>query len=256
MEFVVEDSHLDKAYDTLIAAGFPPCNGLRDDPPTEPYYTGILEQDDCYCPVEVIDNLHETNPIPDKHLHVDRRFEWIFLFKKSRFLFNIADLNNPGIGPDGAPDVISVSDKKYLPPPGKMGERYGNGRWDPLYQTVRMPSPYRLREAILLMLRKDRFLGSTDATYWLRAKGRFARYVDGGRPDNFKVFDEGVLASMEKSVAEQADQMGWLEPDDEMVDEDEEMRRFDAAEVALKANLERLQKDALEKIALAKSMEQ
>lgn len=74
---------------------------------------------------------------------------------------------------DGSSDTIRASDARL--PPASLGR--GQGRFAPYLSSVRIPTPSKYCEALILLLCQD--YGNTYETYWLAILTYILEFVDG-----------------------------------------------------------------------------
>ena len=109
------------------------------------------------------------------------------LFEKSEVLWNIPDLATVSSETTTKPDVILASDPKRLPGPDKLGR---GGRFPSDLQPIRIPSAWRMVEACILLLKRDR---KGYGTFWMSYLCYMAEYVN-----NKDVFNEDDLEPTHK----------------------------------------------------------
>lgn len=151
MAFVIENGYLQRAYDVLQRAGFSSCS----------------LGESCH---DSTGNRPRFYPAPTKHLHISEDSS-IRLFEKSEVLWNIPNLATAPSDATPKPDVILASDSKRLPGPDQLGR---GGRFPSNLHASRIPSAWRMVEACILLLRRDR---KTYGSYWMSNLCYMAEYV-------------------------------------------------------------------------------
>ncbi|KAE8406746.1 hypothetical protein BDV37DRAFT_269773 [Aspergillus pseudonomiae] len=106
---------------------------------------------------------------PYKHLHIDDEFA-ILLYKKSDVLWEFPEFE--AAFHDTSADIMFASDARL--PPATLGR--GRGHF-PHLSSVRIPSPSRYCEALILLLCRD--YGTTRETYWVAILTYMLEFVDG-----------------------------------------------------------------------------
>ncbi|OGM39421.1 hypothetical protein ABOM_012115 [Aspergillus bombycis] len=147
VSFVVPDALSEISFSTIAEAGFHLCSRQLD------------------CPHS---NSNQCQP-PYKHLHIDDELA-ILLYKKSDVLWEFPEFE--AAFHDTSADIMFASDARL--PPATLGR--GRGRF-PHLSSVRIPSPSRYCEALILLLCRD--YGTTRETYWLAILTYMLEFVDG-----------------------------------------------------------------------------
>lgn len=151
---------MDASYDTLQNAGFRTC-----------------DSEDC------ISNKNlRYAPAPHKHLHITASIR-LGLHKRSDMLWHIPNLS----AVDGE-SIILASDPNQLAGPDILGR---GGRFQQDLPPVCVPNVYRLVQALLLLVKKDR---NTHGGYWMN----WVSYILDYCTEN-GVFDKSRLAGNYKT---------------------------------------------------------
>ncbi|PYI06178.1 hypothetical protein BO78DRAFT_461352 [Aspergillus sclerotiicarbonarius CBS 121057] len=159
ISFVIPDALIEISFSTLAEAGFHLCSRHLDCP----------HSNSIHCPP------------PYKHLHIDDELA-ISLYKKSDVLWEFPEFETTFHDTSADITIMFASDARL--PLATLGR--GRGRFFPHLSSVRIPSPSKYCEAVILLLCRD--YGTARESYWLAILTYVVEFVDGT-----DIFDEGGL---------------------------------------------------------------
>lgn len=116
--------------------------------------------------------IHGNSPCrlpPTVHLHINDKLA-VSIYQKSAVLLDIPQFDTSG---DEEPGIMPASGNQL--PSGTIGR--GQGRFEPQYSSVRIPSALKYCEALIRLLCRDRH--NTHRMYWVAMLTYLLEYVDG-----------------------------------------------------------------------------